>query len=70
MADILFTNGRHYHVRREDGEKEAYFTIAISYKKIFGPVDEQNEFEAKIQDYEQTEFGFSFDSMIRLTEKQ
>ena len=69
MADIFFTNGRLYHVRREDGEKEAYFTIAISYKNIFGPVDEQNEFEAKVQEYEQTEIGFSFDSMIKLTKQ-
>ena len=50
-------------VRGED-EEEASFTIENSYRNLFEPNQEQNEFDADIQEYEQGESVFSFDGII------
>ena len=33
-----------------------------SYRNFYGPIDDQNDFDAKIQEERQKEIGFSFDS--------
>ena len=52
--------------RRQDGEEKAYFTILNSYRNLFGPIEE-NESNGEIQECEQGERSFSFDSILKIT---
>ena len=53
-------------VRGEAREESANFAKENRYKSLYGPGDEQNKFDAKIQEYEERVTGFSFEKMIKL----
>ena len=51
----IFKNKYAYEMkafRAEDGEEVAFFTITKSFKSLCEPIDEQNELNVKIKDYE------------------
>ena len=56
-------------VRREDGEEKAFFTMTKSCRSLSELFEKQSQLDRRIQEYEQEESGFSFDSIIGLAMK-
>ena len=50
-------------------DRHSFFKRSTKYKNLYSSIDETNNKDLKIHEYEQGESGFTFDSGIRVTVK-